>query len=303
MKRILYASLIFFISVTSILAAKNSVPLDEVSKNVFELKSGKIVMKISSKGGRIVSFRFEEKEMLTQQNESVIYGSTLWTSPQSGWGWPPFDVLDNQDYSVEWNGGTLKMISNPDSKSGFQFEKSWKVNNDHSIQIEYLIRNITNSSKSVGAWEVTRVPCGGLVFFPEGSNEKLPESALKPDLDQEGVQWVLIDRKPISEHQKLFATAQEGWLAYSLNGLLFIKKFPDTKPEDYAPEQGEVEVFINKDKSYTELENQGAYCLLNPGETIKYKVTWELVPIPETVKNEVGSQQLVNFTKKQINEQ
>jgi len=29
-----------------------------------------------------------------------------------------------------------------------------------------MIRNISDTVKSVGPWEVTRVPCGGLAFFP-----------------------------------------------------------------------------------------------------------------------------------------
>jgi hypothetical protein len=98
----------------------------------------------------------------------------------------------------------------------------------------------------------------------------------------------------------MFSTANEGWLAYTFKKILFIKQFPDIQPENYSPQQGEVEIYINKAKSYTELENQGAYRLLQPGETIEYIVNWHLVPIPETVTIEVGSQELVNFARKQI---
>jgi len=277
-----------------------TVQAQSVSKQFFELKAGNSIIKIAFNGGRIISYKYGEKEILTQNSEHENFGSTLWTAPQIDWGWPPFEVLDNQEYNVEKIGDILKMTSMPDSKSGFQFEKSWQATENNSIRIEYLIKNISGKAKQVGPWEVTRVPCGGLVFFPDGGKGKVPESNLKPDLQKDGINWVAIDKKPIEDHQKLFSTAKDGWLAYYLNGLLFIKQFPDIQPENYSPQQGEVEIYINKEKSYTELENQGAYRLLQPGESIEYIVNWYLVPITETVKIEVGSQELARFARKQI---
>jgi len=293
MVRIFNLLLICFLLVHSVLAQSDS-------KQVFGLKAGNSIIKISANGGRIISYKYGEKEILTQAKEHENFGSTLWTAPQSDWGWPPLDVLDNQEYKVEKAGNTLKMTSDPDPKSGFQFEKTWQAAENNSIRIEYLIKNISGKAKSVGPWEVTRVPCGGLAFFPDGGKGKVPESNLKPDLEEDGIKWISINKNPISDHQKLFSTAKEGWMAFAFEGYLFIKQFPDIQPENYSPKQGEVEIYINKEKSYTELENQGAYRLLQPGETIKYIVYWYLVPIPETVKIDVGSQELVRFARKQI---
>jgi len=278
----------------------HSVQAQSDSKQVLGLKAGNSIIKISANGGRIISYKYGDKEILTQASEHENFGSTLWTAPQSNWGWPPFEVLDELKYKVEKVDSILKMTSDPDSKSGFQFEKTWWAVENNAIRIEYLIKNISGKAKSVGPWEVTRVPCGGLVFFPDGGNGKVPVSNLKPDLQKDGIKWISINKKPIPDHQKLFSTANEGWLAYAFDGYLFIKQFPDIQPQNYSPQQGEVEIYINKEKSYTELENQGAYRLLQPGETIKYIVYWYLLPIPETVKIEVGSQELVRFARKQI---
>jgi hypothetical protein len=265
---------------------------------LFELRAGKTRMIISVNGGRIVSLKYKETEFLTQSSENENFGSTLWTAPQSNWGWPPFAVLDSMEYKVEQNGNILKMTSFYDLKSGFQIEKTWQPVGENFISIHYLIRNISDRSKSVGAWEVTRVPCGGLAFFPDGEKGKVPPSKLKPDSTQKGINWLLVDKKPIPGHLKLFSTAQEGWLAYAINGMLFIKQFPDTKPEDYSPRQGEVEIYINKDKSYTELENQGAYRTLEPGEALSYQEFWRLVPVPEKWKIEVGNEKLSKLVRK-----
>jgi len=296
----------FIVIMVSFLIGCSTFAVDNKAANkdkpnlIFEVKSGKSVMKISANGGRIISFKYDQKEILTQSSEHENFGSTLWTAPQSDWGWPPFEVLDNQKYKVEKVGDILKMTSVPDTKSGFQLEKTWQAADNNSIRIEYLIKNISGEAKSVGPWEVTRVPCGGLAFFPDGGKGKVPESNLNPDLLKDGIKYISINKNPITDHQKLFSTANEGWLAYAFDGLLFIKQFPDIEPQNYSPQQGEVEVYINKEKSYTELENQGAYRLLQPDESIEYIVNWYLIPIPETVKIEVGSQELVRFARKQI---
>ncbi len=269
-------------------------------EKVFELKAGKTVMKISAYGGRIISYKYGNKEILTQASEHENYGSTLWTAPQSDWGWPPFDVLDNKEYSVEKAGDLLKMTSKPDSKSGFQMVKSWKLLENNSIQIEYQIKNISEKAKSVGAWEVTRVTCGGIAFFPDGGEAKVPESSLNPDLQKDGIKWFSIDKNPIESNVKMFSTAKEGWLAYAYNGAMFIKKFPDTKPENYSPQQGEVEIYINKDKSYIELENHGPYQLLQPGESISYSENWFLISIPENISVKLGNAELADLVRQQL---
>jgi len=300
MSRIYIILVVNFLIGSSVFAADNKAASEIKPGMIFKVNCGKAVMEISKNGGRIVSFQHGNQEFLTQSSEHENFGSTLWSAPQSNWGWPPFEVLDNREYKVEKVGDILKMTSDPDPKSGFQFKKTWQAAENNSIRIEYLIKNISGKAKSVGPWEVTRVPCGGLAFFPDGGKGKVPESNLKPDLEEDGIKWISINKNPISDHQKLFSTAKEGWMAFAFEGYLFIKQFPDIQPENYSPKQGEVEIYINKEKSYTELENQGAYRLLQPGETIKYIVYWYLVPIPETVKIDVGSQELVRFARKQI---
>lgn len=288
---IVFKLLIICFLVTSAVFAQND------SKTDFELKAGNSSMKISANGGRIISYKYGKKEILTQSAEHENFGSTLWNAPQSDWGWPPSDVLDNQKYQVKKKKNYLIMTSKPDPKSGFQMIKIWKAIGKQCIEIEYQIKNITDQPKSVGAWDVSRVPCGGLAFFPDGGAGKVPESSLEADLQQNGINWISIDKNPITANQKLFSTAKEGWLAYALNGLLFIKQFPDTQPENYSPEQGEVEIYINKEKSYIELENHGSYQLLQPSESLNYKEIWFLIPVPETIKTEAGNQELSNLVR------
>jgi len=278
----------------------NKMLTEEKLENIFELKKGNTAIKIAADGGRIISYTHKNKEILTQASVNQNFGSTLWTAPQSSWGWPPSEVFDKQKYTVKKSGRIIKMVSQPDSKSGFQLEKRWQLIGDDMVQINYQIKNISSKPKSVGPWEVTRVPSGGVVLFPQGESGNVPKSTLIPDLQKDGINWISVSTVPIDNNVKLFSTASEGWLAYVVDGLLFIKQFPDIKPVKYSPEQGEVEIYFNKDKSYIELENQGEYGLLQPGKTLNYRVKWRLVAIPASLNIEIGSNELLTFVRNNL---
>lgn len=294
-----YILFILFIIASSFIFEKG-IPSECKNEKVFELKAGKAIMKISTYGGRIISFRLGNIELITNKKEHENFGSTLWTSPQSDWGWPPYKVLDSDEYTFEKIRDTLKMISKLDFKSGFQFEKKFVVTDNSFIRIEYQIRNISKTEKKVAAWEVTRVPCGGMAFFPEDGSAIIPPSTLKIDSSKVGINWVMINKKISTKHQKLFATAREGWLAYTFHNVLFIKQFPDIKLKNYSPQQGEIEIYVDKDKKYAELENHGSYSILQPGQVLNYVANWYLSIIPKKLRSEAGNTKLSSLVRKRI---
>ena len=72
----------------------------------------------------------------------------------------------------------------------------------------------------------------------------------------------------------------KGWLAY-LNqekGLLLVKQFEDLDKSQPAPDEAEIQVYVNRGKTYIELESQGAYTTLQPGEELSWTVSWYLQP-------------------------
>jgi len=75
-----------------------------------------------------------------------------------------------------------------------------------------------------------------------------------------------------------------GWLAYCADGLLLIKEFDNLQAGQPAPGEAEVQVYVNRGKTYIELESQGAYKLLQPGEELKWKVVWYLIPVADTAQ-------------------
>lgn len=273
-----------FITAAIVCSCRHTQPIVPLCKNdLYAYTFGSNTLTVSAKtGGRILSFTCNGEEFLLPSDvHNVNYGATLWPSPQRNWGWPPYPVLDTEPYEAELNKGVLKLTSKPDPASGFRFEKEFSIClEDSSVQIVYTIRNISDRPLQVSAWEVCR-SYGGISFFPVGEDAVLPDSKLKNTSVSEGICWYEFNKDSVPTPQKLFSTAKEGWLAHTSGESLFIKVFPDTDTTELAPEQGEVEIFCQKDGLYIELENHGKYTTLNPEESLTYPVRWYLRHIPE----------------------
>ena len=267
----------------------------------YEITLADIVMEVDANcGARIISFRLKNQEVLSSSGiNQENYGSTLWLSPQI-WKWPPSPILDTKPYQCELNKNTLNLTSQPDSLSGCKISKNFVANSsDSSFSIKYLITNISKKDKSVAPWEVTRVPAGGISFFPIGTTGGFSKSNLNTE-DKNGICWFRYEPELVTGHQKLFRNGHEGWLAHVNNGLVFIKQFPDIGIELEAPNETEIELYTNKDRTYIELENQGPYQTLHQRESISWTVKWYLRELPPTVGIAVGSESLANFVRKII---
>lgn len=282
---------------TLVLVANVSAQPDVATKNSdgdFAIRNKRATISVISSGGRIVSFRYDNHEIITQQSEHENYGSTLWLGPQSNWGWPPYKTLDEEKYSALLSTDSIYLESLPDTLSGFRLTKIIKPDKKaNCFVITYSLKNISNTARKTDAWEVTRVSAGGLSFFPEGEAARLPVSDLKNVSSGQGYTWFRCGLDKFEGGQKMFASASGGWLAHLHKNLLFIKQFPDISPDQMAPQQGEVEIYAHGDRTYIELENHSRYVTLAPGETLKYQVKWYLVSLPSSITVEAGNPELI----------
>ena len=79
--------------------------------------------------------------------------------------------------------------------------------------------------------------------------------------------------------------------------LLMIKKFDDLAASQPAPNEAEIQVYVNRGKTYIELESQGAYTELKPGESLSWTVRWYLMPDSSPVE---ASAKLLTQVKKVV---
>ncbi len=246
-------------------------------------------------GGRVTSLRRGDVEVLSGPDvDADNYGSTFWTSPQSDWGWPPPVAIDRGPYAVEAAGDAITLAGSPDGALGVRVTKRFSIDRaGRAFAMEYTLHNVSGAPKTCAPWEITRVPPGGLTFFPTGDG---PSGTLRLDA-RGGASWFAHDGVSApsaglpAAGLKAFARGKRGWLAHATGGLLFIKRFEEVPPGTQAPGEAEIEVYANP--RYVELEVQGRYGTIASGASTSWAVSWLVRELPEGVAAAAGSATLV----------
>jgi len=261
-------------------------------------------------GARIVSYTYDGVEILhpepTHGLEDMV-GSTCWISPQALWGWPPPVDADQGNYDATLDGDKL-VLTGPVATTGgndpfpFQIVKTiWGNSDNSSITIRYQIYNRDAIARSFAAWEVMRVPPSGLTFFPTDGpvfGDMAPAFELI-----DGIAWWDFDSN--NEFvKKAYADGKDGWMAHvTKDGIIHIKQFEDT-PSNFpvdangTPLQMEMEFWANEQKNYLELEKQGEYKEILPGEYAELTMKWYLQKLPDTIEKKLGNGKLNDFVQK-----
>ena len=242
-----------------------------------QLRVGDVTMTIyPTKGGKIMSLKYKDQEAISQLTMPEAFGSTFWTSPQKEWNWPPVPEFDKQPYTVEEKDGHLVMTSPVSNRLGFCVRKDFSTDEkDGAIVVTYSIINVSEQERKVAPWEITRVfNDDGLIFF-DAPLDGITPAGLMDFKAEYGAVWYKTDET--NENRKINADGK-GWLAYANKGLLLVKKFDDLKPSQPAPDEAEVQIYVNRGKAHIELESQGAYTTLKPQEKLDWTVRWYLLP-------------------------
>jgi hypothetical protein len=283
-------------------SVKKITPIKSHGKYIF--KMGKQSLAVNPNiGGRVVSLKYDGTEFLTGKKVNHAYwGSTFWLSPQRKWPWPVSPEIDNEPYKVSMHRNVLKMESSKDPKTGIIVTKRIYANKiGDYFALEYTITNSTDSTQQVAPWEVTRVHVNGLAFFPMGKG-KLTGGLLPLTTKENGIIWFNYNwnKVPINGNKKLYADASEGWAAEINGRIIFVKQFPIVPIKKIAPNEAEVELYtspVKPGESYVEMETQGAYEQLAPGDSLKWKVKWYIRKLPDSIKVETGNSSLVAYVR------
>lgn len=278
-------------------AFNQAVVVSKETMSNYTLSFGKILLQVdAAKGGRVISLKFNDTEILFKGSSPFNSGSTFWPSPQAVWKWPPIANIDYKPYSIQVLKDTLLLQSTADTIYHLKVTKKFYINIvDTSIVITYTLKNEGKTATSWAPWEVTRVPANGITFFAKGDTGVWGTMASKPELEK-NYYWYDQTMLDAAAAGKKFFSDGKGWLAHvNNNNMLFIKKFEDISTSMAAIGESEVEVYTSPNLSYTELENQGKLSVLNPGDSISYKVQWFLKTTPPATTSNKGNQALINY--------
>jgi hypothetical protein len=146
-----------------------------------------------------------------------------------------------------------------------------------------VIENRGEAAFRLASWEISRVAAGGVTFFPTGAAELTPVPPHFELVVEKAAETTFFDhaRFEKGKHCKLHADGVGGYLAHLAGRLLILKIFADSTPEEQAPGEGECEIFAIDDGSYVEVEVQGPYDRIEPGESSSFVIRTAVVPLPE----------------------
>lgn len=257
------------------------------------------------RGGRVLGYSLQGQNVLTgpevvQAGDLVMqnnFGSTLWTSPQSDWGWPPEVAIDSAAYQDSLSGAVLTLESQPGEKMGYAVTKRiWADAERRRVSFDYRLSNVS-ATRPAAPWEVTRVAKRGLVFFPAASGPVEPSTLSSALVDD--IAWVDIDRVPPGD-AKLFQDGAEGWLAYAQGDLVLIKTFENVARSEQAPGESEIEIYLSGEYGYIEIEQQGRLALPASGAPSSWRVDWYLRRRPAEVDARLGNAELVRWVRSEL---
>ena len=244
-------------------------------------------------GGRITGLRLGGRNLLVGPDvDPGNYGSTFWTSPQSGWGWPPVPEIDSGACEVSVEPDAIVMWSAPSAALGVDVEKRFSADRTRgAVVCDFRIRNRGAAAVQMAPWQITRVPAGGLTFFPTGAGPTPPSNLVVQEAL--GVTWYADAAGAVTDHQKLFADGREGWLAHLDGDALLVKTFEVVPRVQQAPGEAQIEIYANPLHTYVEVEVQGAYDSIAPGMASAWRVVWLVRRLPAGPARSPGSAALV----------
>jgi hypothetical protein len=189
---------------------------------------------------------------------------------------------DNLPYTAEIKDGPVKVadvtipalfLQGQVSKYGYRVCKAFTMDpSDLAFVITYSIVNESDETRKIAPWQISRVPNGGFLEF-----DAKPESVTPADLMKvtfaEGLATLEVD---VADQNRKINVDGKGWLNFRDNGLVLTQRFPDIAQDDAAPGEAEIQVYIDARKSFVEIEAQGPYTELKPGEKLDWTVRWYL---------------------------
>jgi hypothetical protein len=240
-------------------------------------------------GGRITTFSLAGRNLLTgPEVDPGNYGSTFWTSPQSAWGWPPLPEIDHQPYRASFEADTIVLRGAASPKLGVEVEKRFSADRARgAVTCAFRVRNRGAAPLALAPWQISRVPPGGLSFFPTGDGAFPPSNLAVAEAH--GMTFYAYDRAAVTDHQKLFADGREGWLAHVDGDALFVKTFAAVARARQAPGEAQIEIYATPAHTYVEVEVQGAYETIAPGAALDWQVVWLARRLPAALARAVAA--------------
>lgn len=233
-------------------------------------------------------------------------GHRLWHAPEQ-----PSRTYIPDDAPVEiipkGNGIQIKQAVEPDTA----IQKTWDIQlaeNAARVEIEHTLTNAGLWPLTCAPWAITQMRPGGTALLPQNlglleDNPTLPNRPITlwpyTDINSPHISWgndlILVQAAMKEGMLKIGFPNPRGWLAYWLDGTLFIKRSVYDPAAAYFDFGSSSECYCND--QFLELETLGPITTLKPGKSVSHIETWEIKPgVPWTD----GLRDLINLIEEPI---
>lgn len=159
------------------------------------------------------------------------------------------------------------------------------------VTIDHELRNEGVWPVECAPWAITQMAVGGTAVFPQqttpiDADGLLPNRQLTlwpytrwsdPRLTL-AEDFIFVGPDVLTEPIKIGCFNRQGWLAYCLEDLLFIKQFPAYDGAVYPDFGCNAEIYANN--TCVELESLGPLSPILPGESARHRETWQVHRLP-----------------------
>lgn len=258
-----------------------------------------------SVGPRILSFKFTNDEnILAELPDFVVEcpgsgtfhaygGHRLWHAPEE-----LSRTFLPDDFPVEIrpieNG--YRAMQDVEAKTGLQKSLEIQLQNDSPrVVITHCLTNHGLWPVTTAPWAITQLKTGGMAILPQSHEEtrQLPNRSLVlwpyTDLSNPNVSFgkqhifMRVNMKE-GEAFKVGFPNPRGWLAYWLDGTLFVKHAIFDARSSYFDFGSSSECYYND--QFLELETLAPISTIQPGESVTHVETWQLFKDVECPRSE-----------------
>jgi hypothetical protein len=257
-------------------------------------------------GPRIISFGLKGKRNVFYQDAKQIglTGGAEWRAYGGHRFWiAPEDTRtvfpDNRPVTVRHLPAGICLTAPLEESNGFQKTVQLELAADAPhVHLTHTLTNHSDHSQSAAPWALSVLAPGGTVILPHSPRVDWPEKltaqntlSLWSYTTMADPRWTWGDRYILlrqtggqSKPQKVGMFNSEGWAAYQLEEMVFIKFFSNSPNTGYPDLNSNLETWTNSE--FLELETLGPLAMVKPGQTITHLEDWFLLSGVSPVKND-----------------
>jgi hypothetical protein len=223
-------------------------------------------------------------------------GHRLWVAPET------FEITyvpDDSPVDISPLENGLRVTKPVEPQTGLQKSLNIVFASDTQVVITHQLTNYQEQPVTCAPWAITQFKTGGVAILPQAKHDEgvLPNRSLAlwsyTDMSNKNVQWgkeyILISAKMESPFKVGFSNPR-GWLAYWLNGILFVKHAEYNPQANYYDFGSSSECYCND--QFIELETLSPITSIARNETATHVETWDLHKDIERPQNEKDAQSL-----------